>query len=292
MSNEMETDVSTEPNTEPGPDLLTERTLGGIFVHFIGLATWFVGTGVLYLVSEREFTRTNARNATNWQLLFVTVFFGSIAFWAVPFVYDAVFPDPLVFDALIFASIVAIMITSIVTFVIFLLNIIFSLFAVGKAIFGTAWEYPLAPDVVGWVRSRQSGSTNWWRFVAVYALTVPLVLAYFAWLLTNGTEPTPVFFAGFFLLVFAMIASAFGLAALFRDARALESADATWQPNWIPYVVVPIGASAVTYVLARVALHSENPSGDAIYGFMFTLWIAAVGYLFKRYRRLGSREFK
>lgn len=147
---ESETDHSQAE--QPGPALLNERPLLGIFVHLFAMITGlfglgFVIPGILYSVSDHEFTRENARNAFNWHLFYFAFQVTLLAF-ALVFVLGAdalegYVPDPLflVPFALIFVGIT-------LSFVLFVLTGVFGLVATGKAIFGDAWEYPIAPDIV------------------------------------------------------------------------------------------------------------------------------------------------
>ncbi|WP_242611580.1 DUF4870 domain-containing protein [Natrinema hispanicum] len=97
MSNEHRS-TSTDSQTQPGPNLLTERTLSGIFVHLLGLGTGFVFPAVIYLVSKRDFTRENARNAFNWQLLFTGTFAALLGIVAVGLAIDSWAPDNTIFQ--------------------------------------------------------------------------------------------------------------------------------------------------------------------------------------------------
>ncbi|MWV41063.1 DUF4870 domain-containing protein [Natrialba sp. INN-245] len=137
-------------STDPGPALLSERPLLGVFVHVIGLLTGIVGPGILYLVSDREFTRTNARNVFNWQLLVFTAFLvvmASVFGWILVVEWTPI-PDVLALGwfLLIFVAMLGLVIVT-------LLNLIFPLVATAKAIFGDAWTYPLTPDFLAWIAS-------------------------------------------------------------------------------------------------------------------------------------------
>lgn len=58
-----------------GPESNSENaTTVGTLVHLIGLFSGFVGTGLVYLFSDDEFTKQNAKNAFNWQIIFVVAF--------------------------------------------------------------------------------------------------------------------------------------------------------------------------------------------------------------------------
>lgn len=131
--------------TATAPNLLEERTLLGIFVHLIGLLTGILGAAIVYYATDHPFTRKNARNALNWQLL-LTAVSGVAAVLGVAWIVgtDALgLPDGIaiglflpVFLAFTNASLLG------------LLNLAFVLIATVKAIFGAEWRYPLAPEFV------------------------------------------------------------------------------------------------------------------------------------------------
>lgn len=144
------TSMASTPNT--GPELLTERSIGGIFVHLFALGTGIVGAGLVYLVSNHEFTRANARNALNWHTSVLVLTVTAL----LTFVLGAdqmtvggevrelsLLPPPL--DTVFFLlGMLLLMLASLA----WLLTWIFALIATVKAIFGTAWEYPLTWDFV------------------------------------------------------------------------------------------------------------------------------------------------
>ncbi|THE63638.1 DUF4870 domain-containing protein [Salinadaptatus halalkaliphilus] len=148
MSTEHDSTSAAESTTEPGPSLLTERPLLGIFVHLLGLLTSIVGPGVLYLVSSREFTRQNARNAFNWQLLLALSWTGVL----VAMVGWILLAElPLVPDLLAIAMFLVIFLAMFGLIVLSFCNLLFPLVATGKAIFGSAWSYPLVPDFLAYL---------------------------------------------------------------------------------------------------------------------------------------------
>lgn len=284
MSNESDATSTAAPTTSPGPDLLAERTLSGIFVHLFGVGTWFLLPGFVYLVSEHEFTRANARNAVNWQVFYSLALVAVYAAFGLFALADSALPGGIPRDVgvgLIYALGAGVYALGLA----FVLNLAFSLVATAKAIFGTAWEYPIAPDLVGWIGSREDGGTRWWVPVAAYALAAPAVFAHVLWL-ALGNEVR--FWLFFVLLLASVVGSPLVAAALYRDVRSLRATDAPWRPNWAPYLGVPLVAGALTYLSRAFLLPSENPSGDAVYGFMFALWAASVVYLYRRHRRVGT----
>lgn len=156
----MATPTKSDPNEEstdrdrtteqPGPALLNERPLLGIFVHLAALFAGFFGlgfavAGVVYSLSDHEFTRENARQALNWHLFtlaFSVTFFG----FAFVFVFTAdAIPLP---DVVLLVPFLVIFVGLFVSMALLVLTIVFALIATVRAIFGEAWVYPLAPDVV------------------------------------------------------------------------------------------------------------------------------------------------
>lgn len=122
--------ATTTHSETRGPQLLDERSLLGIFVHlFALLPLGVVLVAAAYTLSSHPYTTENARNALNWHLPVTgsLIVFLSLAF----FVWD-VFVLP--------AAIVGIVGGT--------LSWIFGIVGTAKAIFGTAWEYPLAPELL------------------------------------------------------------------------------------------------------------------------------------------------
>jgi uncharacterized Tic20 family protein len=147
------------PDTADGPELLAERSVLGIFIHPITLFTGFFGIGILlaalvYALSGHQFTRANARNALNWHLsVFVLAVFGLVLFFAGAdegttasgeAVALSILPEPLATIAAVVGGI-ALFLSGVAG----LLTIVFSIAATFKAIFGSAWSYPFAPDLIG-----------------------------------------------------------------------------------------------------------------------------------------------
>lgn len=121
-----------------GPKLLEERTLSGIFVHLFGPLFGVFLAGPLYLVSDREFTRENARHVLNWHLTVIGVVVALI-FWIVSVEFVGIS------DALAILLFIPV-------FVAFAYvvpgTIIFAIIGTAKAVFGKPWKYPLAPEFV------------------------------------------------------------------------------------------------------------------------------------------------
>jgi len=149
------------PDSPNGPELLAERSVLGIFIHPITLFTGFFGIGIViaaivYLLSSHQFTRANARNALNWHLsVFLLALVGMVLFIlgadegaaaSGGMVSLPILPEPvatisvIIGGALLFFGGVG-----------GLLTIVFSIAATFKAIFGSAWPYPFAPDLLAWL---------------------------------------------------------------------------------------------------------------------------------------------
>ena len=142
----------TSTPTASGPELLDERSLGGILVHFLGLITGFVGPVIVYAAANNEYTRENARHALNWH---VTVFVLTVVAMVTFFLGAdeltvggeatelSLLPAPLdsVFTAVGVLLVLLLMIAV-------LLTLVYSLVATVKAIFGSIWTYPGSVDVV------------------------------------------------------------------------------------------------------------------------------------------------
>ncbi|AGB39828.1 DUF4870 domain-containing protein [Natronococcus occultus] len=144
--------MTTTPTT-PSPEQSKERSLGGILVHPLALFTSFIGAAIMYVVSDNEFTKENARHALNWHITVVVLavvamvigFFGadeatiggeSIETLSLPGPIDTV---------LTLTGILLLLAAMIAVFATFAYTII----ATQKAISGSAWSYPGAIEVVG-----------------------------------------------------------------------------------------------------------------------------------------------
>ncbi len=136
----------TSTATPPGPELLDERSIGGILVHLLGLFTGFLGPIILYAVSDHEFTRTNARHVINWHatvfvlmiVAFMTFFLGADEITVGGEATEvSLLPAPLdiVFTIAGVLLVLLLMIAMVLTFV-------YTIVATVKAIFGSVWTYP------------------------------------------------------------------------------------------------------------------------------------------------------
>ncbi|ELY76597.1 DUF4870 domain-containing protein [Natrinema pallidum] len=135
------------PTTEPGPSILAERTLLGIFVHFIAILPFIgpIATVVIYLASSHEFTRANARNALDWHLFVI----GSVlATFALLIGLDTLFEYVTVPGSLEAAVLLPVFVLVFAAMSLGLLSAVIWIVAMAKAIFGEAWRYPFAPELV------------------------------------------------------------------------------------------------------------------------------------------------
>ncbi|GAB6878310.1 hypothetical protein JCM17823_05840 [Halorubrum gandharaense] len=143
----------TATSTASGPELLDERSLGGILVHFLGLLTGFFGPLLVYAVSDHEFTRANARHALNWHVtVFVLTIVAMVTFFLGADEYTvgggeptelSLLPEPL--DT-VFGIVGMILMIVVITAI--LLTFVYTIVATVKAIFGSVFTYPGSVDVV------------------------------------------------------------------------------------------------------------------------------------------------
>lgn len=141
---------ATQSDRQPGPALLNDRPLLAIFVHLVALVASAFGFGFIvaafvYSVSDHEYTRENARHALNWHL-FVTAYFTGLVVAAllVIGVGNLVSPPDLIMLVPLLVVVVGIGVAVLLTFA----TVAFALVATVKAIFGDAWTYPIAPELV------------------------------------------------------------------------------------------------------------------------------------------------
>lgn len=146
----------TSTPSASGPELLAERSLGGIFVHFLALMTGFIGPAIVYGLSKHEFTRQNARHALNWHItVFVLAIGGMVTFFLGADELTvggeptelSLLPAPL---DMVFSAVGALLL--ILLMIALLLTVIYTIVATLKAIFGSIWTYPGAIDIIERIR--------------------------------------------------------------------------------------------------------------------------------------------
>jgi len=285
--NSQPTTTSTDGDATTGPQLLADRSIVGILVHFIAIPTGVVGAGLVYLLASNEFTRQNARNALDWHLSVLgltVVTFGSLFIYAEGtgqgFTEMAVFPSSVstvgsvIVPALLSLWFGAVFLTFLVGFT-----------AMGKAVFGSAWRYPLSPPLVDRYGSAVSFDNNWPLVIVAYVVSFPAVM----WGVFFGSDETAVFFmTGFGLIGLLMILTPLTVGAMYIHGDRDRSRDAPWQPPVVAYVGVPIGIGLLGYGGSRFFTDSVYPLGDAMYVFLATLWVSAGVYL-ARWWTTGSK---
>ena len=147
----------TSTPTASGPELLDERSLGGILVHLLGLLTGFVGPAIVYVASTHEYTRMNARHALNWHVtVFVLLIVALVTFMLgaddltiggdpidVSHTIGSLLPSAIetVFGVIGIVLLIALAVASFLT-------LVYTIVATVKAIFGSVWTYPGSIDVV------------------------------------------------------------------------------------------------------------------------------------------------
>lgn len=132
---------------QPGPALLAERSIVGILVHLLApFPIWgIVIPGLLYRFSSHEFTRANAKNALNWSLLVTSAWVGAfVGLFGLSGLTDRIALPGAVETIISFPVLAAVLAVFLLTWLSFVLPLI----AMGKAIFGSVWTYPICPDFV------------------------------------------------------------------------------------------------------------------------------------------------
>jgi uncharacterized Tic20 family protein len=109
-----------------------QRTTLSVLVHFIGLVFGFIGSGVVYLVTDDEFTKANARNSVNWWLLML----------------GAAFVLLMVTFLLSSLGDIFVILGTAVSVVLGAISLRFAIWAAVKANNGELWESPLAPNLI------------------------------------------------------------------------------------------------------------------------------------------------
>ena len=267
----------TVPTTE-GPNLLDERSIAGILVHFVAIPTGVVGAGLMYLLATNDFTKQNARNALDWHLTvltFVVVTFGSLFTYAEltgQGTTDVVtLPSPVASGAALVISVLLTLWTGVVFW-----TIVVGFIAMAKATFGTAWRYPLSPALVDRYGSSISLSGEWPLVIIGYVVSAPTVIGAVFLGPWDGAGFVITWLGLFGLVMFLTPLTA---AAMYLHGERHRPRDADWQPHVVVYLGVPIAVSVVGYVLSGTLTDSINPAGDAMYVFLAAFWVSATVYL-------------
>ena len=273
-----QTTTPTDGDATRGPQLLEERSVAGILVHFIAIPTGVVGAGLVYLLASNEFTRRNARNALDWHLTVLgltAAAFGSLVIYTEGTgqgLTDIVVLPSSVSTA---AGIAVPVLLALWVGVLFLTFAV-GLAAMGKAIFGSAWRYPLSPRLVDRYGSFVAVDNNWPLVIAAYVVSFPAVI----WGVFFGFENEAVFFLSTFgLLGLLMVLTPLTMGAMYLHGDRDRSLDADWQPPVVAYLGVPAGIGLVGYGGFRMLTDSVYPLGDGMYAFLAAFWVSAAVYL-------------
>jgi len=261
-----------------GPNLLDERSISGILVHFVAIPTGVVGAGLMYLLATNDFTKQNARNALDWHLTvltFVVVTFGSLFTYAEltgQGTTDVVtLPSPVASGAALVISVLLTLWTGVVFW-----TIVVGFIAMAKATFGTAWRYPLSPALVDRYSSSISLSGEWPLVIIGYVVSAPTVIGAVFLGPWDGAGFVITWLGLFGLIMFL---TPLTVAAMYLHGERRRPRDADWQPHVVVYLGVPIAVSVVGYVLSGALADSINPAGDAMYVFLAAFWVSATVYL-------------
>lgn len=106
------------------------RTITGVIVHILALIFGIFGAGAVYAISGNQFSKSNAKEALNWQLFFLISVIGLFAI-----------------AAIVSVNIVGLVALSLI-FVLVVLDLGFCLFAMYRAMSGVTWNYPITPSFV------------------------------------------------------------------------------------------------------------------------------------------------
>ena len=270
--------------TNDGPNLLEERSVGGILVHFLAIPTSVVGAGIVYLLATNEFTKRNARNALDWHLTVLAltvVTFGSVFTYgeltgqgttdvdALPTIVSL--PSSVETAA---GLVVPVLLTLwfAVTFWTFVVGFV----AMGKATFGTAWRYPLSPALVERYGSRVDAPGKWPLVILAYVVVLPLVIG---GVFFGPTEGAMLFVSVVGLLGLIMVLTPLTAVAMYLHGERDRPPDADWQPHVVAYVGVPVLVAGAGYVVSRTFTESVYPPGDAMYVFLAAFWLSFIVYV-------------
>ena len=272
------TTTSTDGDGTRGPQLLEERSVAGILVHFIAIPTGVVGAGLVYLLANTAFTKRNARNALDWHLTVLgltVVTFGSLFIYAEG--TGQVFTEMVLFSSSILTGAgIAVQGLVILWVSAMVFTFVAGLVAMGKAVFGSAWRYPLSFPFVDRYGAAVAVDTSWPFVIAAYVVSLPLIM--------TGVLAGPDGGAGFLLstaglLGVVLILTPVTVAVLYLHGHRDRPQDADWQPSVVAYIGLPVGFGVVGYGGSRLFTDSVSPSGDGMYVFLAVLWISAAVYL-------------
>lgn len=275
----MPSDHTHEPtSTAEGPSLLEERSISGILVHFVAIPTGVIGAGLVYLLATSDFTKRNARNALDWHLTvltFVAVTFGSLFIYAELTGQGTtdviILPSPVASGAALVISVLLTLWTGVVFW-----TIIVGFIAMAKATFGTAWRYPLSPELVDRVGTYTDVPDTWPLVILVYVVLLPLII----WGVFFGSTGGAAFFlSAFGLLGLIILLTPLTVVAMYLHGERDRPQGAGWQPHIVAYVGGPIITAVAGYMISGRFTESVYPPGDAMYVFLAAFWVSAIVYV-------------
>ncbi|RDZ52672.1 acyltransferase [Haloferax sp. Atlit-4N] len=272
--------TSTSTPAAPGPELLNERSIGGILVHLLSIPTGVVGAGLVYLVATNEFTKRNARNALDWHftVLALTVLtFGSIFVYAelteqgITNVVTLSAPIAAGVGLVISALLLVWMIVTTCTF-------LFGFIATGKAVFGDAWRYPLTPALVERFGSQVEVPGGWPGVIVGYVVIAPLVIGT---VFLGPHEGAAVLATVFGMFGLIMVLVPLTGVAMYLHVKRTSAAGTNWKPHLVAYIGAPVLVAVLAYALSGTFTDSINPGGDAMYVFLAAFWVASLTYVLR-----------
>ena len=276
--NAQPTTTSTDEDATRGPQLLEDRSVAGILVHLLAIPTGVVGAGLVYLLASTEFTKRNARNALDWHLTVLgltVVTFGSLFIYAAGTGQGFTEMVPLQSSVLTGAGIVVPGLL-ILWFGAMSFTFVAGLVAMGKAIFGSAWRYPLSFPFVDRYGAAIAVDTSWPLVIAAYVVSFPLVMA---GIFVDPNEGVRFVLSTLGLLGLVLILTPVTVAVLYLHGHRDRPQNADWQPPVVAYIGLPVGFGVVGYGGSRLLTDSVSPSGDGMYVFLAVLWISVAVYL-------------
>lgn len=116
-------DVDDAGTSTPTTSVESGDTTMAALTHILALFTWVLGPVIVYIVAEDDFVKENAKNAINWQIIY-------LVYLIVSFVL-----------ILVVVGLLAIVLLGVLDFV-------FCVVAAVKASDGEAWKYPFTPDIL------------------------------------------------------------------------------------------------------------------------------------------------
>jgi len=126
------------------------------------------------------------------------------------------------------------------------------------------------------------------KLIGGYVVTAPIVFSAVVWSAVTGPPSSDIGFWVFFTTVVGLVLASVGtFGLLYKDIALIRDAEIRWNPSRTLYLVAPVAAGVITYLIAIYHFESANPSGDAVYGYAAVLWVTTAIYSYQR-RRFSS----